>query len=722
MSRDEEIRTQVERILSAPEFSSSYRLSRLLQYLVDQHLANPQKSVSEYHLGFEVFERPSDFDPQTDSVVRVQTARLRQKLVAYYVDTGRNDEILIVIPRGRYAVNVSFREIQKPDGVSIASTTTTVTPQEKNTITSRFRLLFFRTAWLVGGSFLLIVAAAAIYARTFWWNKRPLEPTAIHFTYYPGLEDNASFSPDGTSVAFSGSSENGREIFIKEIANGKLRQVTHDKSVDIHPAWSPDGSSIAFYRAEENGGEFVIVSLNGVEHVVEQSRSARIGAPSTSSRMPDVGPEWSGNNNLIVADKDGEGGNESLFFINLKDGSRTQLTFPVAAASIGDLAPAVSPDGKSIAFVRVSSIGASDIFIVPLHGGSPRRITSDNVDINGVAWDASGRQLIFSSKRDGSYRLWRINLDSGQMGLFPASGLNALHPAVDPTQNRLIYTEWNINSNIWRVDLRVPFEKRKPVAWITSTVHQDSPQYSPDGKSIVFFSDRTGYWELWLANSEGGDLHQITHFEGATAGSPQWSPNGQEIAFDLRAKGVSNVFTFNVKTEAIRQITQENSDTMEPRWSGDGGVLYVVSKKTGLPQIWKVPLDGNPWIQLTHKGGFDGTERLGFSQLIFTRPSTGFSTLDLRTGQESEILELASVKSYRYWAMSPDGIYYFSAADTHRFINFYDFKTHRISRVFEMSGAIYGGTPSLTVSPDGHYLAYAQVDSFNADLVLVRNW
>jgi len=51
---------------------------------------------------------------------------------------------------------------------------------------------------------------------------------------------------------------------------------------------------------------------------------------------------------------------------------------------------------------------------------------------------------------------------------------------------------------------------------------------------------------------------------------------------------------FQCEAEAVRQITQESSDTMEPRWSGDGGVLYVVSKKTGLPQIWKVPLDGIP--------------------------------------------------------------------------------------------------------------------------------
>lgn len=234
MSRHEEIRTQVERILSASEFSSSYRLSRLLQYLVDHHLSDPQKSISEYQLSFEVFERPSDFDPQIDSVVRVQTARLRQKLATYYADTGQNEKILIEIPRGKYAVNISFREIQTPSSADITPVTPT-TLKEKIPITLRPKFTLYRTAWLVIGLFILIAAAVAIYARTSWWNKRPLEPTAVHFTYYPGLEDNASFAPDGRSVAFSGSSGNGREIFIKEIDSGKLQQITHDKSIDINP-------------------------------------------------------------------------------------------------------------------------------------------------------------------------------------------------------------------------------------------------------------------------------------------------------------------------------------------------------------------------------------------------------------------------------------------------------------------------------------------------------
>jgi len=147
------------------------------------------------------------------------------------------------------------------------------------------------------------------------------------------------------------------------------------------------------------------------------------------------------------------------------------------------------------------------------------------------------------------------------------------------------------------------------------------------------------------------------------------------------------------------------------------GFSMLSPKKPDFPRYGKFPLDGNPWIQLTHKGGFDGTERLGFSQLIFTRPSTDSQRLIYVQDRKSEILELPPLRVIdigpclrtESTIFPPTTLIDLSTFTTSR---------HRISRVFEMSGAIYGGTPSLTVSPDGHYLAYAQVDSLMPTLCL----
>jgi Tol biopolymer transport system component len=709
MLHDEAVRAQVAKVLAASEFRSSERLSRLLRYLADTFISSPEKEVSEYQLAFDVFDRDQEFDPHIDSVVRVQTSRLRQKLAKYYAAEGSSDEILLEIPRGGYFLRATIRDIPKPRPETIAH--------------SRPRLRV-RVAWLAALLIVLTMAVVSLVRRPVLSGSRPSEPLVIPFTSDPGIQDDAAFSPDGASVAFSGSSGNGREIFIKQMQTGQLRQLTHDNGISVNPAWSPDGSAIAFYRVRENGGDFVIVPLDGgAVHIVGHSRSMTAGSASEFSPMADIGPAWADDtDHLIIADKNGVGGADCLFLLNVKDGSRTLLTSPPLSI-VGDGSPALSPDGKTIAFVRVTSYNSSDIFLVSPRGGQPLRVTFDNADIRGVAWTANSSQVIFSSNRGGAHRLWRLSLDTKQIQPFPASSLNALHPAVDANRDRLIYTEWTFNTNIWRVDLRSPPEQRRAAEWIRSTLHQDSPKYSPDGKHIVFVSDRSGYWELWLADSSGQNLRQLTRFTGPSAGSPQWSNNGQDIAFDLRADGVSNIFTVNAKTGAVRQITHESADCMAPHWSADGSFFYVVSRRTGQLQIWKTSLDGTLWTQLTRNGGFDAAELPGNQQLLFSLPrAAGFWTLDFRSGDESVIPALTAVKSYRYWTASPRGVYYVSGGSQHAPINFYDFRTQGITRVAEINGSLFSGTPSLTVSPDGRYLAYAEVDSYNGSLVLVDNW
>ena len=722
MSRPDAIRAQVERILATQAFRSSHRLIHLLQYLSEHFIVDPESSISEYQLGYEVFERSSDFDPQVDSVVRVQITRLRQKLNKYYAEAGSGDEVLIEVRRGGYSLNVTFREVPKPVPVDLPRST--LTPQEGDPLAPESKRPHSWMLWGVGALAVLIALSVAFVHKAPLEKTPSIEPTVISFTSDPGIADNPSFSPDGTAVAFSGSSDRNREIFVKQIKSGQIRQLTHDKSIDVNPAWSPDGSSIAFYRVHENSGDFVVTSLGGgAMRIVGSSRSVIAGLSTSSTPMPPVGPAWTRDrNHLVVVDKDGAGRADCLFLLDIRDGSKALLTSP-PVTTVGDGSPAVSPDGRTIAFVRTTSYGTSDLFLVPLQGGQPQPITSDHADINGLAWTGDGHQLIFSSNRAGSHRLWRLSIDTGQIEPFSATGLNALHPAVDPTRNRLVFAELTTNTNIWRVDLRLPLEKRKPVKWIASTRHQDSPQYSPDGKSIAFISDRSGYWELWLANSSGENVRRLTHFDGPSVGSPQWSPDGKEIAFDVRSRGVSNISIINVDTGTIRQVTHENADAMAPRWSVDGRWLYVVSRRADQLQIWRISLDGALWTQMTRNGGFDGTELAGRSQLLFARPrDPGFWDLDLRSGQEAQIPELADVKSYRYWAVSPAGIFYVSTSNPRSQINFYDFKTHRITKIIEMEGELFSGTPSLTVSPDGNYLVYAQVDSFSAELELAENW
>ena len=94
---------QTQRVLQSAAFRNASTLQQLLQFLASRALDNSQPELlKEYTIGVEAFGRPQDFDPKTDTIVRVQIHRLRQKLKEYYDYEGRQDPILIEIPKGHY--------------------------------------------------------------------------------------------------------------------------------------------------------------------------------------------------------------------------------------------------------------------------------------------------------------------------------------------------------------------------------------------------------------------------------------------------------------------------------------------------------------------------------------------------------------------------------------------------------------------------------------------
>ena len=97
------VEKQLERILASPHFAETTRLKRFLRYLVERALAGDTDSLKGYAIGLDVFDRPDDFDPSVDTIVRVQAGKLRTRLDLYYAGEGRDDPVQITIPKGSYA-------------------------------------------------------------------------------------------------------------------------------------------------------------------------------------------------------------------------------------------------------------------------------------------------------------------------------------------------------------------------------------------------------------------------------------------------------------------------------------------------------------------------------------------------------------------------------------------------------------------------------------------
>ena len=108
------IREQLVRIVNSGPFHQSQRRQRFLEYLVNETLAGRGERLKAYNVALEVFDRPEFFDPVTDPLVRIEAARLREKLREYYGTDGQGDPIRIDLPKGTYTPHIEFRHEDAP--------------------------------------------------------------------------------------------------------------------------------------------------------------------------------------------------------------------------------------------------------------------------------------------------------------------------------------------------------------------------------------------------------------------------------------------------------------------------------------------------------------------------------------------------------------------------------------------------------------------------------
>jgi hypothetical protein len=125
---------QVQRILKSATFRNAVTLQQLLQFLTARVFEGGAEALKEYTIGVEAFGRSQDFDPKTDTIVRVQIHRLRQKLMEYYDADGSRDPILVEIPKGHYLptfepVADSDRNNNRDSTPELSSSASAVTPQ-----------------------------------------------------------------------------------------------------------------------------------------------------------------------------------------------------------------------------------------------------------------------------------------------------------------------------------------------------------------------------------------------------------------------------------------------------------------------------------------------------------------------------------------------------------------------------------------------------------------
>ena len=576
--------------------------------------------------------------------------------------------------------------------------------------------------WIVAATLAVLVALSASV-----WLSRERPPSVpdsrlVPLTTYPGVEGPPSLSPDGNQVAF----ERNGDLFVKQVDGEALVQVTRTGESESAPAWSPDGRQLAFTR--DGQGTFLISPLGGAERKIADTRVPLLLKATAWTRDARA---------LVISELTSPIG-ASLFVMSIETGEKTRLTSP-PEPGIGDGWPAVSPDGKTVAFARYSQDTSANVYLVPLSGGEPRQLTADKASIFGLAWTPDG-DLVVSSDRGGSFRLWRLSAQpSSSPPIAPLSvaGEDARFPSISRrgsgTSPRLAYQRLVENVDIRRTEIvgeGTPHHAlRLSHPFIASTRSEDHPRYSPDGTKIAFVSRRSGTYEIWSCVSDGSNPVRLTSMGGPIVVGPQWSPDGRRIAFFATTgrAGAYAAYIIDADGGPPSRLTRSEGELEAlPAWSRDGRSMYFTTSRSGSLQIWKRPLDGGEPVQLTKRGGAEAVESPDGRVIYYTKVpeiGPGLWSVPVEGGEERRVLD--SVR-FGYWAVAHRGIYFVDfdvPGGAARPMRFFDFESHRPTQVGMVENTVrWTNTPGFAISPDGRWLLYTSLESTDGDLMLVDNF
>jgi Tol biopolymer transport system component/predicted Ser/Thr protein kinase len=574
-----------------------------------------------------------------------------------------------------------------------------------------------RWAAVAGVALGIAISGAALYLFFRPGPKAPAPPVSVvPLTSSPGREDNPSFSPDGNQIAFDwdGQKEDNTDIYVKMIGTEGVHRLTTDPAIDNDPAWSPDGRYIAFHRhTSSEDGIYLIPALGGPER--------KLYSPRLEGRWNQERTDWSHDGKFLAFSESMPDGKALRISVLSLDTLETRVvTTPPPSSVNGDWCPHYSPDGQTIAFLRSTNSANSDLCLVPSAGGEARRLTY-NAWINWLAWTPDGTHLIYSAYGGGTSRLWKISVAGGEAERLSVGTWDASEPVLSRDGRRLAYVQTSFLTNIWRFEVpRAPGGAWPPTRLIASTQYDGSPQYSPDGKRIVFSSGRSGSVEVWVSESDGSNAIQLTHFGGPEAGTPRWSPDGRQIAFDCYASGNGDIYVISPEGGEPRRLTTASSNEYVPSWSRDGRWIYFASDRTGGWQVWKMPAEGGKAVQVTKGGGFAAFESYDGETLYYTKGQfgSGLWKVPVAGGEETPVLD--QLAAWGYWGLARKGIYFYDAGT--KAIEFYSFATRKVARVVTPERGPALAFPGLGVSPDGRWILYTQVDNSSSNIMLVENF
>ncbi len=537
------------------------------------------------------------------------------------------------LPKIGYRLMVSF-----PEQDVIPQTEETPPPEPAPAVGSR--------PWLpVAGMVLAMAVAAAVLWRPAGRDEVP-SMQVLPVTSDPGREVEPALSPGGGQLAYAADRDgHGFDIWVQSLAAGTAIRLTDDADDDLSPAWSPDGGRIAFVRARPGQPCRILV------RPVPSGPEREVGACATQGATKLA---WLDADRLVYGDRvtAGEGARlRSLPLSGPQAGMPVALTDPPPGI-LGDGDPALSSDGKRLAYMRQRAVGVADIRVRDLATGQERQVTDDGRKLHGLDWSGDGRWLYVVSSRAGDFGLWRVDPMAVEPPLRLAPGLNQLG-RVAAGGDRVV-VEVRINrSALLRLD-----PQTGPIPAIPPANRLDwDPDVSARG-ALAFASDRSGMFEIWVADPGAAPV-PVTRFAGPFTQSPRWAPDGRRIALVSVVNGAPGLFILDRANGKLKRVAPEaGGEDRAPSWSRDGQRLYFASSREGGWRIWITRPPYEEAMPITDMGWRAAKESADGRWLYLVHESQpGLWRQPADGGRPEKIGDLPAPYDAENWVVGPEGAY-----------------------------------------------------------------
>jgi TolB protein len=493
-----------------------------------------------------------------------------------------------------------------------------------------------------------------------------------------------ALSPDGKMVVYAVENTEGFDLFLGRVAGGPRVRLTHDSAREGRATFSPDGERIAFARLRPETG------------AAELCVMPTLGGAAMPIVEGGVGPAWSPDGThlafvlrrpaesevLAVAGADGSG---------LRELVRGDSTYPFFGL------PAWSPDGTRIAFVRSLGGASREVWAVSAQGGVPERLWADETGVfsDSPLFTPDGRGVIHVSNRAGATNLWLMPLGGGK----PVRLTSGPGPDTGPSlaqDGKLAF----LSSRSRNALLVYPLPGGAPRTLVTHAAPLWAPRFSPDGRELAFSRmEADGLWHVWTVPAEGGTARQLTAGkvpeiyplywpdgaslvfftwgrepnrvfrmsrtggvaapllpEGMSASYPDLSPDGRRLAFSVTEGGIVRAHLMPVAGGRPRALTEGPSTV--PRFSPDGRWVAFSPDRSFGAGIFVVPADGGPPRRLSDTGGWpvwwpDG-RRIGY-QAVGRDGNTEIRVVPVEGGPSTTLAHVRFLGTNYPFDVSRDG-------------------------------------------------------------------